>query len=89
MASDGSNDRTVELAGAAGADLVLDLSRRGKVEAQNAAVERSRGAVLGFSDANAFWRPDALRRLVERFDDPAVGYVCGQATFTDERGENL
>jgi cellulose synthase/poly-beta-1,6-N-acetylglucosamine synthase-like glycosyltransferase len=89
VGSDGSNDRTVELAEAAGADLVLDLSRRGKVEAQNAAVERGRGAVLAFSDANSFWRPDALRRLVERFADPAVGYVCGQATFTDERGENL
>ena len=88
VASDGSEDRTVELAEAAGADLVLDLSRRGKVEAQNAAVERARGEVLAFSDANSFWRPDALRRLVERLADPEVGYVCGQVSFTDERGEN-
>jgi cellulose synthase/poly-beta-1,6-N-acetylglucosamine synthase-like glycosyltransferase len=88
VTSDGSGDRTVALATAAGADLVLDLSRRGKVEAQNAAVERARGEVLAFSDANSFWRPDALRRLVERLADPEVGYVCGQVSFTDERGEN-
>jgi cellulose synthase/poly-beta-1,6-N-acetylglucosamine synthase-like glycosyltransferase len=88
VTSDGSGDRTVELAAAAGADLVLDLSRRGKVEAQNAAVERARGDVLAFSDANSFWRPDALRRLVDRLADPAVGYVCGQVAFTDEHGQN-
>lgn len=88
VTSDGSEDRTVELARAAGADQVLDLSRRGKVEAQNAAVEAAHGEVLAFSDANSFWRPDALRRLVERFADPAVGYVCGQVSFTDEHGVN-
>jgi cellulose synthase/poly-beta-1,6-N-acetylglucosamine synthase-like glycosyltransferase len=88
VTSDGSEDRTVALAESAGADLVLDLSRRGKVEAQNAAVERARGEVLAFSDANSFWRPDALRRLVERLADPEVGYVCGQVSFFDERGEN-
>ena len=82
VTSDGSDDRTVELARTAGADQVLDLSRRGKVEAQNAAVGSARGDVLAFSDANSFWRPDALRRLVDRFADPEVGYVCGQVTFT-------
>jgi cellulose synthase/poly-beta-1,6-N-acetylglucosamine synthase-like glycosyltransferase len=88
VTSDGSEDRTVELARAAGAGRVLDLSRRGKVEAQNAAVEAARGEVLAFSDANSFWQPDALRQLVERFADPAVGYVCGQVAFTDEHGVN-
>jgi cellulose synthase/poly-beta-1,6-N-acetylglucosamine synthase-like glycosyltransferase len=88
VTSDGSDDRTVELARMAGADQVLDLSRRGKVEAQNAAVGSARGDVLAFSDANSFWRPDALRRLVDRLADPEVGYVCGQVTFTDEHGVN-
>src|SRR5688500_3411389 len=88
VASDGSQDRTVELARAAGADSVLDLSRRGKVEAQNAAVEQARGEVLAFSDANSFWAPDALSRLVERLADPNVGYVCGQVRFTGAGEEN-
>lgn len=81
VASDGSEDATVARAEAAGADLVLDLSRRGKVEAQNAAVERAGGDVLAFSDANAFWEPAALRHLVARLGDPEIGYVCGQVRF--------
>ena len=71
VASDGSADATVERARAAGADLVLDLPRGGKVAAQNAAAERASGEILAFSDANSAWAPDALRHLVEPFADPA------------------
>ena len=89
VASDGSADRTAEEARRAGADLVLELEPGGKVAAQNAAARRARGEILAFSDANAFWGPDAMRRLVARFADPAVGYVCGQVRFTNEAGDNL
>jgi cellulose synthase/poly-beta-1,6-N-acetylglucosamine synthase-like glycosyltransferase len=88
VASDGSSDRTVELARVAGADLVLDLPRAGKVAAQNAAVERARGELLAFSDANAFWAPDAMRQLVTSFADPRVGYVCGQLRLTADGSAN-
>jgi cellulose synthase/poly-beta-1,6-N-acetylglucosamine synthase-like glycosyltransferase len=89
VASDGSSDATVERAREAGADLVLDLPRAGKIAAQNAAAERASGEILALSDANSFWRPDALRHLVEPFADPAVGYVCGEVRFTDDAGHNL
>lgn len=89
VASDGSADATVERARAAGADLVLDLPRGGKVAAQNAAAARARGEILAFSDANSAWAPGALRHLVEPFADPAVGYACGQVRFTDSAGDNL
>ena len=87
VASDGSTDRTVELAREAGADLVLDLPNGGKVRAQDQGVERATGEILVFSDANTALEPDALRRLVEPFADPAVGYVCGQVRF-DPTGPN-
>jgi cellulose synthase/poly-beta-1,6-N-acetylglucosamine synthase-like glycosyltransferase len=89
VASDGSADATVARARAAGADLVLDLPRGGKVAAQNAAAERASGEILAFSDANSAWAPDALRHLVEPFADPAVGYACGQVCFLDPGGGNL
>jgi cellulose synthase/poly-beta-1,6-N-acetylglucosamine synthase-like glycosyltransferase len=89
VASDGSSDATVERARAAGADLVLDLPRGGKVIAQNAGAERASGEIVAFSDANCLWAPDALRHLVEPFADPGVGYVCGQVRFTDPEGGNL
>jgi cellulose synthase/poly-beta-1,6-N-acetylglucosamine synthase-like glycosyltransferase len=88
VASDGSSDRTAELARSAGADRVLNLPRGGKVAALDAAVREAEGQVLAFSDANAFWRPDALRRLVGRLADERVGYVCGQVRFFGGGGGN-
>jgi hypothetical protein len=67
---------------------VLDLPRRGKVPAQDAAVEAARGDVLAFSDANAFWDGGALRALVQPFADPQVGYVCGQLAYLAPDGSN-
>jgi cellulose synthase/poly-beta-1,6-N-acetylglucosamine synthase-like glycosyltransferase len=88
VASDGSTDRTAEFARSAGADLVLELPRGGKVAALNEAVRQMTSAVLAFSDANSYWRPDALRRLVARLADPEVGYVCGQVRFEGGEGGN-
>jgi cellulose synthase/poly-beta-1,6-N-acetylglucosamine synthase-like glycosyltransferase len=88
VASDGSGDRTVELAREAGADMVLELPRGGKMATQNEAVARSSGQIVAFSDANSTWEPGALRALVAAFDDPAVGYACGRVEFTDPEGDN-
>jgi cellulose synthase/poly-beta-1,6-N-acetylglucosamine synthase-like glycosyltransferase len=88
VASDGSIDGTAEAARRAGADVVLELPRAGKVVALNAAVERSRGEILAFSDANALWAADALAHLVRRFGDRNVGYVCGRLRLAGEAGEN-
>jgi cellulose synthase/poly-beta-1,6-N-acetylglucosamine synthase-like glycosyltransferase len=88
VASDGSSDRTAELARQAGADRVLELPRGGKVAALNAAVREATGNILAFSDANSYWLPDALRRLVDRFGDERVGYACGQVRFSGGEGGN-
>jgi len=88
VACDGSPDETAARARAAGSNLVLELPRGGKIRAQDAAVERARGAIVAFSDANVTWRPDALRRLVAPFADPRVGYVCGEVQLVDPRGSN-
>ena len=94
IASDGSEDRTVELAraaataGGAGRMRVLDLPRRGKVRTQDAAVEEATGDVLAFSDANALWKPDALRLLVDRLAEADVGYVCGRLRYLAADGSN-
>ncbi len=78
---DGCTDATAERARSAGADVVLELPRGGKIRAQDAAVERARGDLVAFSDANALWEPDAARRLAAAFADDAVGYACGQVRF--------
>jgi Glycosyltransferase like family 2 len=88
VACDGSPDDTPARARAAGADRVLELPRGGKVRAQDAAVRATSGDVVAFSDANALWAPDALRRLVAPFADPRVGYVCGRVAFAQAGGTN-
>ena len=89
VCSDGSADATVEEARSAGADLVLDLPRGGKVRTQDAGVARASGDLIAFSDANSTWDADALRRLVEPFaGDPAIGYVCGQVRFVNPEGDS-
>jgi cellulose synthase/poly-beta-1,6-N-acetylglucosamine synthase-like glycosyltransferase len=88
VCSDGSRDATVARAREAGADVVLDLPRGGKIRAQDAGVARARGEVVAFSDANALLEPDALGELLRAFADPAVGYACGQVRFVNEAGTN-
>ena len=87
VACDGSTDGTPEAARAAGADVVLDLPRGGKVRAQDAAVRRATAPIVAFSDANALWEAGALRALVAPFaEDPKIGYVCGRVTFVNPDG---
>jgi cellulose synthase/poly-beta-1,6-N-acetylglucosamine synthase-like glycosyltransferase len=81
VACDGCSDATAAQAREAGADLVLELPRGGKIAAQDAAVQRSCGEIVAFSDANALWAPDALAELVAVFADARVGYACGRVRF--------
>jgi cellulose synthase/poly-beta-1,6-N-acetylglucosamine synthase-like glycosyltransferase len=78
VACDGCVDATAARARAAGADIVLELPRGGKIRAQDAAVQRARGEIVAFSDANTSWEPAAARALAAAFADPRVGYACGQ-----------
>ena len=87
VASDGSTDRTEELAAAAGARVVRS-ERGGKVAAQNRAVRETGGAIIAFTDANCTWSTDALRKLVRNFADPGVAYVCGRLNITNDDGRN-
>jgi glycosyltransferase involved in cell wall biosynthesis len=88
VACDGSPDGTAQRAREAGADVVLELPRGGKIRAQDAAVQRARGEIVAFGDANALWEPDALDELVQPFADPDVAYVCGQVRFVNDAGTN-
>jgi cellulose synthase/poly-beta-1,6-N-acetylglucosamine synthase-like glycosyltransferase len=87
VTSDASTDRTEELAEAAGATVVRN-PRGGKVAAQDAAVRATGAEVVAFSDANATWAPDALRKLVRNLADPGVAYVCGRLRLETPDGSN-
>lgn len=88
VASDGSTDRTVELARSVADDrvTVLDLPRSGKAGALNAALELATGEVAVFTDANSMLTPGTLRALARPFADPAVGGVAGNQVYTESDG---
>jgi len=84
VASDGSRDRTEEIArGFADRGVVLHAFRpnRGKNMVLNDVLPLLRGDVVVFTDANGQYRPDAIRHLVRPFSDPRVGSVCGELVY--------
>lgn len=87
LASDGSDDATVAIAGTRVSGrrvTVLDLERVGKADALNAAVARATGEIIVFTDANTAFAPDAVRNLVAPFADAAVGGVAGNQVYTSD-----
>ena len=79
-----STDRTDEVvAGYAGrgVKLVSSSVRRGKVANLQRAVPGASGEILIFTDANAIFRLDAIRKLVRHFADPRVGSVSGRLIY--------
>ena len=88
--SDGSDDGTDEVAlsyADKGITLIRQEGRLGKTSAINMAMEQCETEITVFSDANAMYQPDAIRKLVRNFADASVGYVVGAALYTDG-GEN-
>jgi cellulose synthase/poly-beta-1,6-N-acetylglucosamine synthase-like glycosyltransferase len=88
VASDASSDRTHELVEAVDGVRLIVCPRGGKVAAQDRAVRETTGEIVAFSDANATWAPDTLRKLVRAFADPEVAYVCGRLVLTAADGSN-
>lgn len=69
--------------------------RRGKPALLYSTVPLARGEIVVFSDANAFYEPSALKKLVRNFADGRLGCVSGQLRFAESgtgaasRSENL
>lgn len=92
VSSDGSTDRTVEIAkGYAdrGVIVVAAEERRGKEAAQARAIARARGDVLVFTDVGARLEPEALRNLVRPLLDPGIGSVSSEDAVEIQGGEGL
>lgn len=81
VASDGSIDRTVEIAGQFGGRgvEVVDFSQRlGKQDMLNSLAPVADGEIMVMTDAHVLLDPGSVRNLVRHFADPQVGCVTGQ-----------
>jgi poly-beta-1,6-N-acetyl-D-glucosamine synthase len=85
VVSDGSTDRTAEIAaGFAGRGvLLLTVPRGGKPQALNAAIPRATGEILVLTDVRQMLEPESVRRLVARFEDTNVGAASGDLIIRD------
>jgi len=90
VASDGSDDGTVEIVREFVNDrvLLLALPRRGKIHALKDAVAQAQSEILIFSDANTFIDPNAICMLVRNFADAQVGGVCGNQMYRKNTGDD-
>jgi cellulose synthase/poly-beta-1,6-N-acetylglucosamine synthase-like glycosyltransferase len=94
LACDGCRDATPAIARAsglfddpAGRFVLADFPvNRGKVAVLNETIAAATGEIVALTDASAMLEPDALRRAVAHFADPAVGVVC--PTYRVDRSEN-
>ncbi|MCU0638681.1 MAG: glycosyltransferase family 2 protein [Candidatus Krumholzibacteria bacterium] len=97
VASDGSVDRTNNIVrDYEGYNISLKTfeKREGKSATLNKAILGVEEEIVVFSDANAFYREDALLKLVRHFADEEVGCAVGRLIYLDSesyvgRGESL
>ena len=88
VASDGSTDATVRIVeryGDRGVRCLPFNERRGKATTLRSAGEHLSGDVVVLSDANSFFRSDAVKMMARWFLEPSVGVVCGKLVLADRK----
>lgn len=89
VVSDGSDDKTDEIVKQFDdprVNLLRQEPRAGKTAALNMTAPFARGEIVIFSDANSIYEDAALRKLVQNFNDPTVGYVSGKMIYANPEG---
>jgi len=80
--TDNTNQLVKEFA-AQGIILHAFEQRRGKSRMLNDVVSKTKGEIILFSDANAMYKSDVIKKLVQNFHDPRVGGVLGSLLITN------
>ena len=90
VASDGSTDKTCEIAGKYSDRITLVKSDQqiGKSAIQNKARKMAKGEIIIFSDAPTKYDKKALRNLVRNFSDPKIGLVTGRVSYINKHSSH-
>lgn len=87
IGSDGSSDRTGEIAGrfaGNGVGVISFPQQVGKSAIQNGLVPAASGSILVFTDADCFFSPGTLSSVIENFADSRVGLVTARPRYQNE-----
>lgn len=88
VASDLSTDKTVAIAKSflnKRIRVFESTERGGKNSLINNFIGKTSGEIIVFTDANSFYQPDAVDKLVRHFADDKVGLVVGKLKYIDEK----
>lgn len=92
VASDGSTDATYRIAHSytsRGVTAVNFLAKRGKASVHNDLIDRLKGEVVVFTDADPRFEPDLLDHLLSPFADAKVGCVLAEIDFVNQHDSPL
>jgi poly-beta-1,6-N-acetyl-D-glucosamine synthase len=92
VVSDGSTDRTVEIAQQQASERMKVFSydrRRGKASALNLGVAHTTGEITLFADARQSFDSNVIKELVANFADPTVGAVSGELKLEGSGGASV
>jgi len=77
-----SNDKTNEIVEKnKGVKLFAYSERRGKSYTIYQSLPKCQGEIIVFTDANAMFKRDAIKKLVRNFNDPHIGCVSGELKY--------
>ncbi|MFQ5628583.1 MAG: glycosyltransferase family 2 protein [bacterium] len=88
--SDKSSDGTDEIAlsfADKGVKLIQMPERGGKTVGLNTAIPQAKGKIVIFSDANAMYDKNVVRKITRNFADENVGVVTGESRYAIEDGD--
>ena len=92
VASDGSDDKTVKIAEDyedLGVKLIHRPVRSGKSAVLNEVMKTIHEEIVVFTDANAMFAEDAVRKLVSHFQNPRIGCVIGKLRYVDRHTSSV
>ncbi len=91
VVDDGSKDETRAVLARYGSDITcVEQANAGPGRARNAGIQRARGELVAFLDADDVWLPEKLARQVEYFDEfPATGLLHAGAYLDSRNGAHV
>lgn len=87
-----SNDQTNQLVSEfknQGVVLFDFQQRRGKSRMLYNVFPKTKGEIIVFSDANAMYKPDVIKKLARNFNDPKIGGVLGKLIITNPEDSSI
>jgi cellulose synthase/poly-beta-1,6-N-acetylglucosamine synthase-like glycosyltransferase len=85
VVADGSTDKTMEIARSfAGVEVLYEPARKGKTAAINRAMRYVKTPFVIFTDANTMLNENAVKMIVQHYEDGTVGGVSGEKKVTGD-----